>query len=53
LALREPFILRMGLFMDIKIDTVQINVASEHLMFLGFAVWMVVPRIRRLFRKKK
>jgi hypothetical protein len=53
MALREPFTLRMGLFMDIQINTVQISVASEHLILLGLALWAVVPRIQHLLRKKK
>ena len=52
-ALREPFTTRMGLFMEIKINTVQINVASEHLLLLGAIIWAVMPKIRRLLKKKK
>jgi hypothetical protein len=43
----------MGLFMEIKINTVQISVASEHLVLIVLILWAVVPKIRRLMRKKK
>jgi len=39
--------------MTIKIETVQINLASEHLLFVGLALWAIVPRFRHLLRKKK
>jgi hypothetical protein len=40
-------------FMTVKIDTVQINLASEHLLLIGVALWAMVPRIRHLLKKKK
>jgi hypothetical protein len=39
--------------MEIKIDTVQINIASEHLMLLGLALWAVLPKFRHLLKRKK
>jgi len=39
--------------MTIKIETVQIQLASEHLVLLGLAVWAVVPKFRHLLKKKK
>jgi hypothetical protein len=43
----------MGLFMDIKINTVQIQLATEHLLLVGLALWAVVPKFRRLLKRKK
>jgi len=39
--------------MTVKIETLQINLASEHLLLIGLALWAVVPRLRDLLRKKK
>jgi hypothetical protein len=43
----------MGLFMEIKINTVQISIASEHLVLVGIAIWAAMPKLRRFLKKKK
>ena len=39
--------------MTITINTVQISIATEHLVLLGMVLWAVAPKIRRLMKKKK
>lgn len=57
MALRENQSFNERLFfMTVKIDTVQIHVATEHLVLLCGVVWAMVPKgksLRHLLRKKK
>lgn len=39
--------------MTVEIHTVQIQLASEHLVLIGFALWVVLPKLQHLLRKKK
>ena len=39
--------------MELHIQTVQINLASEHLVFIGLALWAMSPKLRRLLAKRK
>jgi len=39
--------------MTINIENLKIQIASEHLVLLGLALWAVVPKIRHLLKKKK
>lgn len=38
--------------MTVEVQTVQIQFTSEHLVLIGLAVWLVVPKLRRLKKKK-
>jgi hypothetical protein len=39
--------------MSINIHTVHIQLASEHLLLIGWAVWAVLPKLRNLLGRKK
>jgi hypothetical protein len=39
--------------MTLNIETIKIQLASEHLVLLGLVVWAMVPKVGRLLRKKK
>jgi hypothetical protein len=39
--------------MDIRINTVHITLASEHLLLIGLIVWALLPRLRQLLKKNK
>jgi hypothetical protein len=39
--------------MTIKIESVQIQVATEHLLVIGLILQAALPRIRRFLKKKK
>lgn len=39
--------------MQLHIETVQINLTTEHLVVAGFIIWATLPKLRRLLTKKK
>lgn len=39
--------------MEIVIETVNISLSSEHLILLGIALWIGLPKMRRLLKLKK
>ena len=39
--------------MTVNIKSVQVNLASEHLLLMGLALWAMLPKLRHLLRKKK
>ena len=39
--------------MEIHIQTVQVNISTEHILFIGLVLWAILPKLRRLFAKRK
>jgi hypothetical protein len=39
--------------MQVHIETVQINLTTEHLVVAGFILWATLPKLRSLLMKKK
>jgi len=40
------------MFMTVNIESVQITIASEHLMLVGLVLFAVLPKFRHLRKKK-